>query len=70
MYKPEEIFTDVPNGYSVLMVKTLTYPFTREELTPLGIAVIDMVGARRHHDADDEFIYVDVNTLDALIDWD
>lgn len=68
MYKPEEIFSDADYARRICVLATFNESlFFERELTPLGIAVIGLVGARLPTSS--SFVRVDVAKLNKLIDW-
>lgn len=68
MYKPEEIFSDADYARRVCVLTSFNEPlFFERELTPLGIAVIGLAGARLPTSS--SLVRIDVAKLNKLIDW-
>ncbi len=68
MYKPEEIFSDADYARRICVFGAFNEPlFFERELTPLGIAVIGLAGARLPTSS--SFVRIDVAKLNKLIDW-
>lgn len=68
MYKPEEIFSDADYARRVCVLTSFNeLLFFELELTPLGIAVAGMAGARLPTSS--SFVRIDVAKLNKLIDW-